>query len=160
VTQEPAAVAAAAGLYSLAVVFAAFVVVALCALCLVEVSSRFDATGGPPKRRRGPLASFSDFPPNPQGEALVLQVRGRLAGLFLRLGASHLQVGTTCRCREGMGRAAFSLMQAVRHAVDPHGYESGVAGAAGTCKARDSARPCVPCPSGRHTRKTTCRSVR
>lgn len=57
----PAAVAAAAGRYSIAVVFVAFLVVALLALCLVEVSSRFQATGGPPLYAAaafGPLAGF------------------------------------------------------------------------------------------------------
>lgn len=57
----PSAVAAGAGRYSLLVVAAAFVVVALLALCLVEVASRFDATGGPPvyvATAFGPLAGF------------------------------------------------------------------------------------------------------
>jgi amino acid transporter len=57
----PAAVAAAAGRYSLAVLLAAFAIVALLALCLVEVASRFDTTGGPPVYATaafGPLAGF------------------------------------------------------------------------------------------------------
>lgn len=57
----PAAVAAAAGRYSLAVLCAAFAIVALLALCLVEVASRFDTTGGPPVYATaafGPLAGF------------------------------------------------------------------------------------------------------
>lgn len=58
----PSAVAAAAGRYSLAVLFAAFAIVALLALCLVEVASRFDTTGGPPVYAAaafGPLAGFA-----------------------------------------------------------------------------------------------------
>lgn len=58
----PSAVAAAAGRYSLAVLFAAFAIVALLALCLVEVASRFDTTGGPPvyaAEAFGPVAGFA-----------------------------------------------------------------------------------------------------
>lgn len=44
----PAQLAAGAGSWSLGVLLAAFAVVALIALCLVEVASRFDVTGGPP----------------------------------------------------------------------------------------------------------------
>lgn len=58
----PSAVAAAAGRMSLVVVLAALVVVALLALCLVEVASRFDTTGGPPVYATaafGPLAGFT-----------------------------------------------------------------------------------------------------
>jgi len=57
----PSAVAAAAGRYSLLVLLAAFVIVALLALCLVEVASRYDITGGPPVYAAdafGPLAGF------------------------------------------------------------------------------------------------------
>lgn len=57
----PSAVAAAAGRMSLVVVLVALAVVALLALCLVEVASRFDTTGGPPVYAAaafGPLAGF------------------------------------------------------------------------------------------------------
>lgn len=58
----PAQLAAGAGSWSLAVLLAAFVVVALIALCLVEVASRFDVTGGPPVYATaafGPAAGFA-----------------------------------------------------------------------------------------------------
>lgn len=58
----PAQLAAGAGRWSLAVLVAAFVVVALIALCLVEVASRFDVTGGPPiyaAAAFGPAAGFA-----------------------------------------------------------------------------------------------------
>lgn len=58
----PAAIAVGAGRYSLAVVFAAFVVVALLALSLAEVASRYDVTGGPQYYAQvtfGPAAGFT-----------------------------------------------------------------------------------------------------
>ncbi|MCU0974933.1 MAG: FAD-binding oxidoreductase [Steroidobacteraceae bacterium] len=67
------------------------------------------------------LAGFRDFPPNPEGEAVVREVRRKLLELFLERGASHLQVGKTYRYREGVGPAAFALLEAVKRAVDPRG---------------------------------------
>jgi FAD/FMN-containing dehydrogenase len=67
------------------------------------------------------LAGFRDFPPNPAGEALVFEVRRKLCELFLRLGASHLQVGKTYPYRDGVDPAAFALLEAVKRAVDPRG---------------------------------------
>ena len=58
----PAGLAAAAGRWSLAVLIAAFVAVALFALSLAEVGSRFDRTGGPQlyaDAAFGPLAGFT-----------------------------------------------------------------------------------------------------
>ena len=58
----PAQLAAGAGRFSLVVLVAAFAVVALIALCLVEVASRFDVTGGPPVYAAaafGPAAGFA-----------------------------------------------------------------------------------------------------
>ncbi len=58
----PAQLAAGAGRFSLVVLAAAFAVVALIALCLVEVASRFDVTGGPPVYAAaafGPAAGFA-----------------------------------------------------------------------------------------------------
>ena len=67
------------------------------------------------------LSGFKDFPPNPEGEAVVLELRRKLVELFLQRGASHLQVGKTYRYREGVGPAAFALLEAVKKAVDPQG---------------------------------------
>lgn len=58
----PAGLAIDAGRWSLAIVFAAFVVVALLALTLAEVASRFDVTGGPQYYAQvafGPLSGFT-----------------------------------------------------------------------------------------------------
>ncbi len=58
----PAGLAIDAGRYSLAVIFVAFVVVALLALSLAEVASRYDVTGGPQYYAQvtfGPLAGFT-----------------------------------------------------------------------------------------------------
>jgi len=58
----PAGLAIDAGRYSLAVLVVAFAVVALLALSLAEVSSRYDVTGGPQvyaQRTFGPLTGFT-----------------------------------------------------------------------------------------------------
>lgn len=65
------------------------------------------------------LAGFEDFPPNPEGEALVFEVRRRLIALFLARGAAHLQAGKTYPYRDGVGPTAFALLEAVKRAVDP-----------------------------------------
>ena len=58
----PAGLAISSGRWSLAVVFAAFAVVALLALSLAEVASRYDVTGGPQyyaQHTFGPLTGFT-----------------------------------------------------------------------------------------------------
>lgn len=65
------------------------------------------------------LARFTDFPPNPEGEALVFDVRGKLKELFLQRGAIHLQIGKTYPYREGLRPEAWALVNAVKDAVDP-----------------------------------------
>ena len=47
-------------------------------------------------------AKFDDFPPNPEGEALVFEIRGRLTQLFLDRRATHLQIGRTYRYCEAL----------------------------------------------------------
>jgi FAD/FMN-containing dehydrogenase len=66
-------------------------------------------------------AKFEDFPENPQGEALVKTVRGRLTALFLERGATHLQIGKTYRYREALRPEAWRLVEAVKRAVDERG---------------------------------------
>jgi FAD/FMN-containing dehydrogenase len=67
------------------------------------------------------LAKFTDFPPNPAGEALVFELRERLTALFLERGCTHLQIGRTYRYREGLRPEPWQLLEAVKRAVDPRG---------------------------------------
>jgi FAD/FMN-containing dehydrogenase len=69
----------------------------------------------------GALARFEDFPPNPEGEALVKEARSRLTSLFLARGATHLQIGKTYRYREGLRPEAWQLLEALKRAVDARG---------------------------------------
>jgi glycolate oxidase len=64
---------------------------------------------------------FANFPPNPEAEALVLELRGQLTRLFLERGATHLQIGRTYRYREGLRPEALRLLEAIKLAVDPRG---------------------------------------
>ena len=57
----PSALHAAAGSHSLAVLGAAFVLIAAVAACAAEVASRFDATGGPVLYAREALGPFGAF---------------------------------------------------------------------------------------------------
>lgn len=66
-------------------------------------------------------AKFEDFPPHPEAEALVFELRGRLTQLFLERGAAHLQVGRTYRYREGLRAEPARLLEAIKRAVDPAG---------------------------------------
>jgi FAD/FMN-containing dehydrogenase len=66
-------------------------------------------------------ARFTDFAPNPEAEALVFELRGRLTQLFLERGATHLQIGRTYRYREGLRPEPLRLLEAVKRAVDPCG---------------------------------------
>lgn len=67
------------------------------------------------------LRRFTDFPPNPAGEALVFETRSRLTRLFLERGATHLQIGRTYRYREGLRPEALELVTALKAALDPRG---------------------------------------
>ena len=64
-------------------------------------------------------AKFDDFPPNPAGEALVIEMRARLTQLFLERGATHLRIGRTYRYREGLRPEPWQLLEAIKRAVDP-----------------------------------------
>lgn len=66
-------------------------------------------------------AGFTDFPPNPEGEALVFEVRGKLSALFSARGCSHLQLGRTYPYRAGITPAAWALLVAIKKSVDPAG---------------------------------------
>lgn len=65
------------------------------------------------------LARFTDHAPNPEGEALVFEVRRQLIELFLARGATHLQVGKTYPYRAGITGPAWTLLEAIKRAVDP-----------------------------------------
>jgi FAD/FMN-containing dehydrogenase len=66
-------------------------------------------------------AKFEDFPPHPEAEALVFELRGQLTQLFLERGAAHLQIGRTYRYREGLRAEPARLIEAIKRAVDPDG---------------------------------------
>ena len=66
-------------------------------------------------------AKFTEFPPNPAGEALVFELRDALTRLFLERGATHLQIGRTYRYREGLRPDAWRLLEAIKRSVDPRG---------------------------------------
>jgi FAD/FMN-containing dehydrogenase len=70
---------------------------------------------------RDTVARFKNFPPNPEGEATVFEVRAKLTKLFLDRGATHLQIGRTYRYREGLQAEAWQVIESLKRAVDPAG---------------------------------------
>ena len=80
----------------------------------------FDATPLPDGRYRFRVTA-SDRLSNPEGEALVFEMRGHLTQLFLERGATHLQIGRTYRYREGLRPEPWQLLEAIKRAVDPRG---------------------------------------
>jgi FAD/FMN-containing dehydrogenase len=67
------------------------------------------------------LGRFTDFPPNPDGEALVFAVRRELIDLFAARGAAHLQVGRSYRYRDGLDPAAWRALAGLKQVLDPRG---------------------------------------
>ncbi len=66
-------------------------------------------------------AKFTDFPPSPDAETLVMELRGQLTRLFMERGAAHLQIGRTYRYSEGLRAEPARLLDAIKRAVDPDG---------------------------------------
>jgi hypothetical protein len=67
------------------------------------------------------LARFADFPPNPEGEALVFDVRRQLIDLLTQRGAAHLQVGRSYRLCDGTDPVAWQALAGLKRVLDPRG---------------------------------------
>lgn len=65
------------------------------------------------------LAKLTDFPVNADARALVEELRAEIIVIFGRMEAIHLQVGRTYPLRERSDPRAWSVLEAVKAAVDP-----------------------------------------
>jgi FAD/FMN-containing dehydrogenase len=65
------------------------------------------------------LARLKRHAPNAAARALVEELRSGIVDLFSDLGATHLQVARTYKLKEAHDPGAWSLLRAVKHAVDP-----------------------------------------
>ena len=66
------------------------------------------------------LATLPEHPENPQGRALVEELRQRILDIFWQVGASHLQIGKTYPYLRGRQPEAERLLRAIKGSVDPN----------------------------------------
>jgi FAD/FMN-containing dehydrogenase len=67
------------------------------------------------------LSKLQRFPPNAAARALVERLRGEIVAIFSGLKATHLQIARTYRFRQSHDEGAWSILRAVKAAVDPKG---------------------------------------
>lgn len=84
---------------------------------------------------RATLDRFTQFPDNPEADALVRALRADLTSLLLARGATHLQIGRTYRYREGLRPTTWDLVATLKRALDPHGTMNP--GALGLCQSAE-----------------------
>ncbi len=67
----------------------------------------------------GMLAKVKGFAADPAADALVTEARKGVIAIFARHGAAHFQIGKTYPYREGLGAAAWALVDSLKSALDP-----------------------------------------
>ena len=67
------------------------------------------------------LAKLERFPANPAARALVERLRAEIITIFGRMDAVHFQVGRAYPLKDRSDPVAWSLIEAIKAAVDPHG---------------------------------------
>lgn len=65
------------------------------------------------------LSRLKEFDKNPAAEALVAEARMAVVAIFRRYGAAHFQIGKTYPYKDLIGSPAWSLVEAMKSAVDP-----------------------------------------
>lgn len=65
------------------------------------------------------LAKLNDFPANAEARALVEQLRAEVIAIFGRMDAIHFQIGRTYPVKDRSDPSAWSILEAVKAAVDP-----------------------------------------
>lgn len=66
------------------------------------------------------LASLPVYPPNPEGAALVGQMKTEVAALMHEHGAAHLQIGKFYPYLDGRNGPSVDLLRSLKAALDPH----------------------------------------
>ena len=66
------------------------------------------------------LATLPEHAENPQGRALVEELRQRILDIFWQVGASHLQIGKIYPYLRGRQPEAERLLRAIKGSVDPN----------------------------------------
>jgi FAD/FMN-containing dehydrogenase len=78
---------------------------------------------------RGHLAKLTVFPANPAARALVEALRAGVIDIFGQMGGMHFQIGRTYPLKALSDPNGWTVLEAVKHHVDPHGrMNPGAAG--------------------------------
>jgi glycolate oxidase len=67
------------------------------------------------------LGKKPEHPPNPEGRALVKEIKGRIGELCIRNGASHMQVGKDYPYLKTRKPEVRALVVALKQTLDPKG---------------------------------------
>jgi len=67
------------------------------------------------------LDTLPEYPPNPEGRALVEELRARIREIFADLGAVHMQVGKTYPYLQGRQAQATRILKDIKKSLDPDG---------------------------------------
>lgn len=67
------------------------------------------------------LATLPQYPANPDGRALVHELRGEIKKIFASLGGVHMQVGKIYPYMEGRQEAAAVALREIKRELDPQG---------------------------------------
>jgi FAD/FMN-containing dehydrogenase len=67
------------------------------------------------------LDMLPEYPANPEGRALVAEMKGRIHDIFVEFGAVHMQLGKSYPYMRGRNEYASGLLRAVKKELDPDG---------------------------------------
>ena len=67
------------------------------------------------------LDVLPEYEANPEGRALVSELRGKIQDIFVDLGAGHMQVGKSYPYLQGRQGQATRILQDVKKSLDPNG---------------------------------------
>ena len=65
------------------------------------------------------LGMLPEYPANPEGRALVREMRGRIQEVFRSVGATHMQVGKSYTYMHGRNAEAARVLRELKRVVDP-----------------------------------------
>jgi FAD/FMN-containing dehydrogenase len=67
------------------------------------------------------LDMLPEYEPNPEGRALVAELRRKIQDIFSEHGAVHLQVGKSYPYMRGRQPQSVHILKELKHSLDPHG---------------------------------------
>ena len=62
-----------------------------------------------------------EYPANPEGRALVAELRGKIQDIFSEFGAVHMQVGKSYPYMRGRQPQAEQILKDIKQSLDPAG---------------------------------------